>query len=232
MDTTEIYSAYGSMMKEAATIDKSDEIAQEEYDDLILPYQEALAILNVRLTALREEYKSQSRNYPIHSIQQRIKTKKSISKKLQMRGLDISADSARENLTDIAGIRVICYFEQDIYEVVSSVKKQADYISVKETDFVKSPKDNGYKSYHVVLGVPIYRNEKMEYYPVEIQIRTLSMDLWASMEHRICYKADSNKAVPDDVRNMLKIYAQGLEEMEQDMYKCVNHSQEDKEQTT
>ena len=232
MDTTEIYSAYGSMMKEAATIDKSDEIAQEEYDDLILPYQEALAILNVRLTALREEYKSQSRNYPIHSIQQRIKTKKSISKKLQMRGLDISADSARENLTDIAGIRVICYFEQDIYEVVSSVKKQADYITVKETDYVKSPKDIGYKSYHVVLGVPIYRNEKMEYYPVEIQIRTLSMDLWASMEHRICYKADSNKAVPDDVRNMLKIYAQGLEEMEQDMYKCVNHSQEDKEQTT
>ena len=67
---------------------------------------------------------------------------------------------------------------------------------------------------------------------MEIQIRTLSMDLWASMEHRICYKADSNKAVPDDVRNMLKIYAQGLEEMEQDMYKCVNHSQEDKEQTT
>lgn len=80
MDTTEIYSAYGSMMKEAATIDKSDEIAQEEYDDLILPYQEALAILNVRLTALREEYKSQSRNYPIHSIQQRIKTKEHIEK--------------------------------------------------------------------------------------------------------------------------------------------------------
>ena len=84
MDTTEIYSSYGSMVKETNGTngtDKSDEIAQEEYDDLILPYQEALAILNVRLTALREEYKSQSRNYPIHSIQQRIKTKKSISKK-------------------------------------------------------------------------------------------------------------------------------------------------------
>lgn len=229
MDTTEIYSSYGSMIKETNVsngTDKSDEIVQEEYDDLILPYQEALAILNVRLTALREEYKSQSRNYPIHSIQQRIKTKQSISKKLQLKGFEVSAESARENLTDIAGIRVICYFEQDIYEVVTSIKKQADYIIVKETDYVKKPKENGYKSYHVVLGVPIYRNEKMEYYPVEIQIRTLSMDLWASMEHRICYKVDSDKTVPDDVRNMLKIYAQGLEEMEQDMYKCVQQSKE------
>ena len=229
MDTTETYSSYGSMVKETNVsngTDKSDEIVQEEYDDLILPYQEALAILNVRLTALREEYKSQSRNYPIHSIQQRIKTKQSISKKLQLKGFEVSAESARENLTDIAGIRVICYFEQDIYEVVTSIKKQADYIIVKETDYVKKPKENGYKSYHVVLGVPIYRNEKMEYYPVEIQIRTLSMDLWASMEHRICYKVDSDKTVPDDVRNMLKIYAQGLEEMEQDMYKCVQQSKE------
>lgn len=200
----------------------TDGIGQEEYDELIRPYQEALAILNVRLTALREEYKSQSRNYPIHSIQQRIKAKKSISKKLQMRGLDVSADSAKDNLTDIAGIRVICYFEQDIYEVVNAIKKQADYIIVKETDYVRKPKENGYKSYHIVLGVPIFRADKMEYYPVEIQIRTLSMDLWASMEHRICYKADTNKAVPEDVRDMLKIYAQGLEEMEQDMYKCVS----------
>jgi putative GTP pyrophosphokinase len=201
---------------------KVQEITQEDYDELIKPYQEALAILNVRLNALRDEYKSQSRNYPIHSIQQRIKAKKSIARKLQIRGLSVTAEEARESLTDIAGIRVICYFEQDIYEVVNAVKKQADYIIVKETDYIKKPKDNGYKSYHVVLGVPIYRADKLEYYPVEIQIRTLSMDLWASMEHRICYKADEDRKVSEDVRDMLKIYAQGLEEMEQDMYKCVS----------
>ncbi len=203
------------------TYAKVTDITQEDYDELITPYQEALAILNVRLNALRDEYKSQSRNYPIHSIQQRIKAKNSIARKLQIRGLGVTADEARDSLTDIAGIRVICYFEQDIYEVVAAIKKQADYIIVKETDYVKSPKENGYKSYHVVLGVPIYRSDKLEYYPVEVQIRTLSMDLWASMEHRICYKADEDKKVSDEVRNMLKLYAKGLEEMEQDMYKCV-----------
>lgn len=191
--------------------------SQEEYDELIKPYTEALTIIKLRLNSLNEEYRSRSIDYPIHNIQNRIKSKKSIIKKLTARSHSVSIESAKDSLTDIAGIRVICYFEQDIYNVVSAIKKQSDIIVLKESDYVKNPKANGYKSYHIVLGIPIFSLDETEYYPVEIQIRTLTMDLWASMEHRICYKNGHGLEVSDATKNMLLIYAQGLEKMEKDM---------------
>ncbi len=197
----------------------TNSISQEEYDELIKPYGEALSVIKLRLNSLNEEYRSRSIDYPIHNIQNRIKSKKSIIKKLINKSRTISKESAKDSLTDIAGIRVICYFEQDIYNVVSAIKKQGDLIVIKECDYVKCPKKNGYRSYHIVLGIPVFSLEETEYYPVEIQIRTLSMDLWASMEHRICYKNGHNIEVTDETRNMLLLYAQGLEKMEEDMLK-------------
>ncbi|MCR5304084.1 MAG: (p)ppGpp synthetase [Lachnospiraceae bacterium] len=199
-------------------------MTQEDYDSLIKPYEEALAFVNLRLNGMDQEYRSLSRNYPIHSMQQRIKSRSSIVRKLENKGRSVSKGSAGDCLTDIAGIRVIVYFEQDIYTVIRDLKKQPDVKVIKETDYVKNPKSNGYKSYHLVLNVPVYRMRETRFYPVEVQIRTLSMDLWASMEHRICYKNWRGDDVPDDVRNMLKLYANGLEKMEQDMYAQITNA--------
>lgn len=195
-----------------------EEITQEEYDQLIKPYSEALTIIQVRLNSLNAEYRSRSREYPIHNIQQRIKSKSSIIKKLEKKNIPVTASSARDELRDIAGIRVICYFEDDIYSVVTAIRKQTGILVIRERDYVKQPKENGYKSYHIVVGVPVYTLEETQYYPVEVQIRTISMDFWASMEHRICYKSGQNKEVSEETRETLKSYAQQLKEIEVSMY--------------
>ena len=93
-------------------------------------------------------------------------------------------------LQDIAGVRIICYFVDDIYNLAKSLKRQADLIVIREQDYIKAPKPNGYRSYHLIVGVPVYCMDGMEYFPVEVQLRTLSMDFWASMEHRISYKKE------------------------------------------
>lgn len=200
-------------LSENEKVPAADKIPQEDYDQLVDPYKEAMTRLEVRLNGLNEDYRKKYRDYPIHNIQTRIKSKKSIEKKLTHRGHEITAFEAKENFTDIAGIRVICYFIEDIYNIVSLVKTQNDLLIVKESDYIAYPKPSGYQSYHMVLGVPVYRIEGMQYYPVEIQFRTLSMDLWASMEHRICYKGET----PDDIVYEFKHYSNELAQMERKM---------------
>lgn len=196
------------------TIDEENvRIPQEEYDQLVEPYREALTRLEVRMNGLNEDYRKKYRDYPIHNIQSRIKSRKSIEQKLNHKGFEISAYSAKDNLTDIAGIRVICYFLEDIYSILKMVKSQTDLIIVKESDYINNPKASGYKSYHMVLGVPVYRLDGMQYYPVEIQFRTLAMDLWASMEHRICYKGDTT----DETAKAFYSYSVQLDKMERSM---------------
>lgn len=165
-------------------------IPEGDYDMLVIPYEDATANLLVRLNTLNQDYRLKYKNYPIHHIQNRIKHKKSIENKLIRKKLPVSAEEARESLTDIAGVRIICYFEEDIYSVVSLIKKQSDILMLIEKDYIKNPKPNGYMSYHLIIGMPVYHTDGMEYYPVEIQLRTMAMDLWASMEHRICYKEE------------------------------------------
>lgn len=186
---------------------------QEEYDHIIEPYKEAMNRMQMRINGLNEDYRKKYRDYPIHNIQTRIKSRKSLEKKLETRGLEISAQSAVENITDIAGIRIICYFKEDIFGILSLIKNQQDLIVLKESDYINFPKPSGYKSYHMVVGVPVYRIEGMKHIPVEIQFRTLAMDLWASMEHRICYKND----FPEETALAFKEYSMELSNMEQDM---------------
>ena len=119
---------------------------------------------------------------------------------------------ARTLLKDIAGIRVICFFERDIYQLAESLKKQTDLILVCEKDYIRHPKPNGYRSYHLVLGVPVYSLDGMEYYPVEIQFRTISMDFWAAMEHRICYKSQPFDEL--EMKSAFRQYAEILDGIE------------------
>lgn len=160
----------------------------EDYFRFIRPYQEAMDFLMVQIKILNEDYREKYKDYPIHNIQSRIKEKESIAEKLKRKKLPLNFESARNHLTDVAGIRIICYFESDVYHVAEQIKKYSDMICIRESDYIKNPKPNGYKSYHVILGVPVYHTDRKDYYPVEVQIRSLTMDLWASMEHRIIYK--------------------------------------------
>ncbi len=188
-------------------------MTEEEYLCFVQPYEDALKNILVRVDVLNQDYRRKYQNYPIHHIQHRIKQKESIEKKLQINGYEISTDSSRDYLTDIAGIRIICYFVRDIYAVVSLLKKQNDIVIIKESDYIREPKANGYRSCHIVFGVPVYHTDGMEYYPVEIQLRTMSMDLWASMEHRICYKGKKECEAED----AFKDYASDLKAMEEAM---------------
>lgn len=164
-------------------------MTNEQYYDLMKPYEDAMRVLNTRLEVLNHSlYKNKSISGPIHNLQSRIKKKKSIEEKLRRLGFTDSIGNARNELQDIAGTRVICYFVDDIYNMVNILKRQSDLVLIKEKDYILSPKPNGYRSYHLVLGVPVYCLDTMEYFPVEIQLRTMAMDFWANMEHRVCYK--------------------------------------------
>ena len=149
---------------------------------------------------------------PIHNIQCRIKKKQSIEEKLRRKGKEETVINAKDYLQDIAGVRVICYFVDDIYNLTELLKSQSDLIVIKERDYISSPKPNGYRSYHVIVGVPVYCLDGMEYFPVEIQFRTMSMDFWASMEHRISYKKE--RADKEKLKDELREYANMLVEIE------------------
>lgn len=167
-------------------------MTNEQYYELIRPYEDATQLMLTKLQILNHNIydRSNSEKRPVHHMQHRIKEKRSIEEKLDRLGMTDSVINAKDHLMDIGGIRVICYFKQEVYELVASLKQQNDLIVIKEKDYMKHPKGNGYRSYHIIFGVPLHTLDAMEYYPVEVQFRTLSMDFWSSMEHRICYKKD------------------------------------------
>lgn len=187
-------------------------MTEEQYYDFIQPYEDAKQMLLTRLDVLNHNLYGASSGRPIHNIQDRIKKKRSIEEKLQKKSKETSVMNAKDYLQDIAGVRVICYFVDDIYNLVDILKGQTDLVIIKESDYIANPKPNGYRSYHVVVGVPVYCLDGMEYFPVEIQFRTMSMDFWASMEHRISYKKERQDK--EHLAMELREYANMLVEIE------------------
>ena len=188
-------------------------MTNEQYYDLIKPYEDARRVMNTRLEVLNHSlYKEKNVSGPIHNIQGRLKEKRSIEDKLRRLGFTDSIVNARNELQDIAGIRVICYFVNDIYNMVNILKRQTDLVVIKEKDYIQSPKPNGYRSLHLVLGIPVYCLDTMEYVPVQVQFRTMAMDFWASMEHRVCYKKQPENRVGLEAEFCR--YAHLLEEIE------------------
>ena len=162
----------------------------KEYTEFIRPYNDAINLVRIRLEALDADYGHLHRHNPIHQIMQRVKSLDSIVNKLAGRGYEVDLENAREYLTDIAGVRVITYYQQDVYEVVRALKSCLDV--VRERDYIKKKKKSGYRSYHMIVVVPIHYLKGIEYYPVEVQIRTLTMDCWANIEHQLHYKTLKN----------------------------------------
>lgn len=187
-------------------------MTNEQYYELITPYEDAQKVLLTKLEILNHNIYRKHPRQPVHHIEHRIKTKQSVEKKLRKRGYTESVQNAKDNLRDIAGIRVICYFPEQIYDLVQALKVQSDIIITPEKDYIRYPKENGYRSYHMIVSVPLYCMDVMEYYPVELQFRTLAMDLWASMEHHINYKKE--RTDKDAISGEMKQYAKMLEDME------------------
>ena len=187
-------------------------MTNEQYHTLIHPYTDAMNLILTRLEILNHCAADNEDVRPIHGITHRIKEKISMENKLKKKHSNGSVQDARTLLKDIAGIRVICFFERDIYQLAESLKKQTDLILVCEKDYIRHPKPNGYRSYHLVLGVPIYSLDGMEYYPVEIQFRTICMDFWAAMEHRICYKSQPFDEL--EMKSAFRQYAEILDGIE------------------
>ena len=156
-------------------------------------YSSATREITTKLENLNDEFKHVKDRNPIHIIKARVKTPRSIIRKLSRRGFELSVESARENLTDIAGVRVICSYIDDVYLIADLLTSQNDIKVIRRSDYIKEPKPNGYRSLHLIVTVPVFLSESTELVKVEIQIRTIAMDLWASLEHELSYKMTSGK---------------------------------------
>lgn len=170
-------------------------------------YRAGIQEIQTKLEILDGEFRMQFGHNPIHHIESRLKSPDSILEKLRRKGLDLSLENARTHLTDIAGIRVICNYIDDIYRIAELLTGQDDVTLVRTKDYIQSPKPNGYRSLHLVIEVPIFLSRGPEPVNVEIQIRTIAMDFWASLEHQLRYKGDT--PVSDRLRQ--KLYECALE---------------------
>ncbi|MBR5134354.1 MAG: GTP pyrophosphokinase family protein [Clostridia bacterium] len=173
----------------------------EKLQELDVLYTCAMREICTKLENLQKEFEVYHAHNPIRHITHRLKKPKSILGKMKRRELPLEYDVMRDNITDIGGVRVICPYIDDIYALVAMLKQQDDILVVKEKDYIKHPKPNGYRSYHLIVGIPVFFSKEKQIIPVEIQMRTLAMDFWASLEHQMRYKAVA--PVSDETRERL-----------------------------
>ena len=167
---------------------------KEEFNHMMMMYGCAIKEVQTKLQVLNDELSIARKRNPIEFIKTRIKKPDSIAVKLKKRGLPVTIASIRENLNDVAGVRVICAFLDDIYRVADMLTAQDDVNLIQTKDYIKNPKDNGYRSLHLILEVPVYFSDHKENLRVEVQIRTIAMDFWASLEHQVKYKKNVKDA--------------------------------------
>ena len=167
--------------------DMKDQFSQT-IDPILRMYNAAMCATTARLEIIEDEFKYRKLRCPIHHIDTRLKSAKSILGKLQKKDLDLTLSAACNNIYDIAGIRVVCSYIKDVYLIRDRLMAQDDIMIMQIKDYIETPKENGYRSLHMVIRVPVYFVNKKQLVPVELQIRTLAMDLWASLEHDIKYK--------------------------------------------
>ncbi len=173
----------------------------DSWKEVILIYNSALKEIGTKLEILNDEFQHVHRYNPIEHIKSRIKTSESIVKKLKKHGYESTIENMVKYVNDIAGIRVICSFTSDIYRIAEMISNQSDIKVISIKDYIKNPKPSGYKSYHMLVTVPIFLSDRSADAKVEIQIRTVAMDFWASLEHKIHYKFEGN--APEHIKTEL-----------------------------
>jgi len=182
------------------------------YRELMAYYKCAMMGMETKFRVLDEELSLKYDHNPIESIESRLKSPESLFDKLDRRGLPMSTESIEKNIFDIAGVRVICSYPSDIYMLSEALLKQDDIKLVEKKDYIKNPKPNGYRSLHLIIEIPIFLHDRKKMMKVEVQLRTISMDWWASLEHKIRYKKNIPQDVADQIWN--------------DLYQCAEVSAE------
>jgi len=180
-------------------VDNDDGI--DSWKEVNLVYNAALKQVETKIEILNDEFQHVHQYNPIEHIKARIKTPESIVKKLKRHGYESTIDNMVQHINDIAGIRIICSFTSDIYRIADMLRQQKDIQVVAIKDYITYPKTSGYKSYHMIVTVPVYLSDRIVDTKVEIQIRTVAMDFWASLEHKIHYKFEGD--APEHIRNEL-----------------------------
>lgn len=197
---------------------------KEEYVEpfmrLMMQYECAMLEVKTKLEVLNKELSLVHSRNPFESIKCRIKTPESIIGKLERNGLPFSLENIENNLNDIAGIRVICSFPEDIYMLEDSLLKQDDIILIERKDYIKNPKPNGYRSLHLILDIPIFLTDEKKHMRVEVQFRTIAMDFWASLEHKMKYKKNIENA--ESISEELKYCADLISQLDRRMEQIRN----------
>lgn len=170
-----------------------DGISPEDLEKTLLKYKFAKKILEAELEVVLKEYEYKYHKSPIEHIKSRIKSEKSIIKKLKDRGYEVNIENVESHIHDIVGFRIICSFLSDVYDIVDVIKKSKNFKIKDESDYIRNPKESGYSSYHLNVLVPVHLEGSLQYVEAEIQIRTMAMDFWATLDHKLRYK------LPEDI---------------------------------
>lgn len=187
-------------MEVTDVLSNGDEV--KDWETLMFLYASALKEMNTKIEILKDEFQFTHHYNPIEHVTSRIKSAPSIVKKLKREGHEADIKSMQRYLSDIAGIRIVCSFTSDIYEIADMISNQSDVKVLVIKNYIASPKSNGYKSYHMIVSIPVFLSGGPVNTKVEIQIRTIAMDFWASLEHKMYYKFEGN--APDYIREELK----------------------------
>ncbi len=187
----------------------------DSWKNIILHYNSALKEVGTKLEILNDEFQHIHKYNPIEHIKSRIKTAESIVNKLKRRGYESTIENMVKYVNDIAGIRVICSFTSDIYRIADMLARQSDIRVLSIKDYIRNPKESGYKSYHMIVSVPIFLSYGSQETRVEIQIRTVAMDFWASLEHKINYKYEAE--VPEHIKRELLECAEMVSDLDAKM---------------
>ena len=196
---------------------------QQQYREMMQLYSAAVREVRTKVEILDEEFRTRYAHNPIHHIDSRLKSPQSMMKKLARKGLPQTLEAAEANLNDIAGIRIVCNYLDDIYRIADLLQRQRDVEFVHRRDYIENPKESGYRSLHLVIRIPVFLSSHTELVPVEVQIRTIAMDFWATLEHQLRYK--SNHETTQQLRRRLQHCAEAsaaLDREMQDIYREIN----------
>jgi len=226
----ELKKKYPEPPKTAYTPNEINKLIQKHatpYKELMAYYRCAMMAVETKFRVLNEELSLEHDRNPIESIKTRLKSIESIAEKLSSRGYPLTVESMEKNLNDIAGVRVICGFPSDIYELSNAFLRQDDVVLIEKKDYLANPKRNGYRSPHLIIQIPIYLHDEKKMMKVEVQFRTISMDWWASLEHKIRYK--KNVEVPMHIAKELRECAEEaalldyrMESIQKSLYDCLD----------
>ena len=196
------------------------------WNTAMLLYNSALKEMGTKIEILNDEFQHVHQYNPIEYVKTRLKSPESIVKKLKRYGYEDSIQNMIEYCNDIAGVRIVCSFTSDIYRLADMIGRQSDITVLSIKDYIKNPKPNGYRSFHMIIEVPIYTSTGKQIAPVEIQIRTIAMDFWASLEHQLHYKSIGNATASSSLTGELKHCAETIASIDlkmQEMFNQINN---------